>query len=245
MTAELKKKLAQWCAPAAGDGTYFRPFLCQEDLDKIDPSKVKIFLAGVNPATVFTVNDFRDAAEYVKVLSDYNAFMKIYKERRIKSGKPALSRTRTGIERFRDEVLKNEHTVVFETDINAYPAPSQEDLAELRKTNPSVFDRGRQVFIELFNFIKPQILVLYGEEAVKSFLEGAEKNGLLKEGAPKYNGIEDLEHRGEPAFTVAFAGGESCAVFACRHLMYYGKEGDSYGGFKETVLKHIKNYCKC
>jgi hypothetical protein len=239
MTTELKKKLMQWCAPVAGDDVYFRPFLCQEDPDKIDSSKVKIFLAGVNPATV--VKDFSDTGEYVKTLSDYNAFMNIYREQRIKSKKRELSPTRMGIESFRDKVLKNEHTVVFETDVNAYPTPSQKVLEELRKNNPSAFDRGRQVFLEVFNFIKPQILILYGAEAVEYFLGGAKKNGLLKEGAPKYNGIKDLEHRGGPAFTVAFAGGESCAVFACRHLVYYGKEGDTYEGFKKTVLKYIKS----
>jgi hypothetical protein len=240
MTTELKKKMMQWCAPAAGDGTYFRPFLCREDSGKIDPAKVRIFLAGVNPATVFTVKDFPDTGEYVKTLSDYDAFMKIYNERRIKSGDDKLSRTRTGIESFRDRVLKNEHTIVFETDVNAYPTPHQEDLEKLRKSSPSVFDRGRQVFIEVFNFIKPQMLILYGEEAVRSFLEGAEKNGLLKEGAPKQYRIQDLEDRREPAFTAVFAGGESCAVFACRHLVYYGKEGPSYEEFGKTVLKYIR-----
>lgn len=101
---------------------YLRPFLC-----KGNAKKAKVMLVGINPASPICPADI-GFKEYLELCNDYEKFMAFYKKRRHNSGKPDMSRTRTGIIAFVEWFKHHLWTDVIETDICAYPTASYKEV---------------------------------------------------------------------------------------------------------------------
>ncbi|MTI67143.1 MAG: hypothetical protein FH753_11180 [Firmicutes bacterium] len=51
--------------------------------------------------------------------------------------------------------------------------------------------------------------------------------------------IENLE-KVSPIISLNYNEENTCEVFVCRHFMYYGKKGNSFNDFKESILKYLQ-----
>jgi hypothetical protein len=230
------KELIEQCRPMPGDKdqVYFRPF------SGGDPEDAKIFLAGINPATVITKSDVK-FAEYRRMLlqPELKDFDELYKKIRETNGNTEESPTRVGIRSF-SEWLRNESgKEVLETDIVAYPTPSVDDL---RITETALVEKGIEIFIDLLKMKRPEILIVHGKDALSYLLCGIKDRIDMD---PKLNkkdissGIRTLEKKADPLFTINFSKGKKCKVFVCRHLQYYGHTGESYKDFKCYLKEKI------
>lgn len=76
-----REKFKTWCIPIQNNKVYYRPFICNGDLSKVD-----IFLAGINPATQIYLEEM-NMDSYVAMLLDYSRFMGFYKSSRLKNAR--------------------------------------------------------------------------------------------------------------------------------------------------------------
>lgn len=81
-------ELKRMCTLQDDSKAYYRPFICNGELTQVDT-----FLIGINPATPILQSEL-DIDEYVKLLLNYDEFIKYYKRQRVSKGKTELSRTR-------------------------------------------------------------------------------------------------------------------------------------------------------
>lgn len=130
--------IKQMCrAPEVGK-PYYRPFICNGDLSKVD-----IFFVGINPATpVFPVSIEID--KYVNLLLNYEEFMDYYKASRISQDKDEVSRNRIGMNSFFSWLSNYTNASILETDAIPYPTAN---LKELKKEPRFVIEKGKDIFI--------------------------------------------------------------------------------------------------
>jgi hypothetical protein len=235
--AELTRKLEKWCEQKENGKAYYRPFLCDGD-----PAKATIFLAGINPATAFYPKD-KTLKEYVELLGDYEAFMREYEKIRKARSDSRRSPTRAKMNKLIDFLKgKSGGQVVLETDVVAYPTEN----AKLLKSEPDhIKKRGREIFIEVLEYIKPKLLILYGKKAIEYLLSSLEERKALeykpeiKKSDLKQEKVADLELR-NPLFTIKFGNDQKCAVFVLRHFVAPGFGGESYEKFKKELARYIE-----
>jgi hypothetical protein len=53
-------------------------------------------------------------------------------------------------------------------------------------------------------------------------------------------GIVGFKKQAENEYIIKYKNGKSGIVFMIKHLMYYGKSGDSYSEIKNAILTRIK-----
>jgi hypothetical protein len=240
-----KRELEELCKPHGDDpDVYFRPMLCRGDYDKWP--EIRIMLAGINPATPITRGDINSEKSFVEKLTKYDNFRNLLKS---KYPGDKVSRTRLGIDSFL-EWLKNEtDSPVAETDVCAYPTPKEEDL---KTKSEGLKKRGKEVFYEVLTAYKPRLLIIYGNGAVKmlyQLLKDKSESGdgikNIKEpcginlNKPKIKAIEEKESFKTPMLTFFYSDSTTCAVFACRHFMYYGGSGTSYERFRKKIAEWL------
>lgn len=225
------QELTQMCEPISEDKAYYRPYLCKGEL-----SKAQIFLVGINPATPIYSTQV-SIGDYVEMILDYNKFE--YQYRQICNSKKGQksSRTRLGINSFVEWLAVNTESSVVETNVNAYPTPNQELL---NKESAEIKQKGYNIFYTLLTRIKPRILIFHSLAALTSFDDIIRSQGHK----PNMNidfdkGVRELEEE-SPFYKFAYDAEHEATVMACRHLMYYGKSGDSYSAFKEKILEVLK-----
>ncbi|EST52174.1 hypothetical protein T458_24465 [Brevibacillus panacihumi W25] len=208
---------------------YLRPFLC-----KTYPKEIGIFIVGINPATPIYPSDLA-YKDYISLLCDYNNFKKFYINKRLNQGKKGISRTRIGIDNLTSWIEYISKKQVIETNVTTYPTSSSR---ELKKINTEIISISQDLFIKTLKIFKPNILIIHGKEAFNSLL-----NLLLKKKISYYlmNKAEDInviENLGPVAYI--YLENHLIYVFAIRHLMYFGRTGNTFNGFKSIFYNFLQ-----
>jgi len=213
------------------DKAYYRPLICNGDLNKAD-----IFFVGTNPATPIYEKDL-DLNLYLELLLNYDKFIDFYKELRIKQGKSEFSRTRIGMNSFLNWLVQHTDSTIIETEAIPYPT---DKLKTLWKEPDKIIQKGKDIFVELVLRFSPKLVILHGKETVDQVVDSLVKREIEVDGLDNLNiSIEEMEKQA-PLFTITYPNGKRGVVVACRHFMYYGNKGDSFSGFRENVLKLIE-----
>lgn len=224
------KEFRELCKPPISDKAYYHPFLCDGNWDE-----ARTFLIGINPATPITKDDI-SFDEYIN--SFYNGtFYDIYNNNRKNSCKTKQSRTRLGINSFVNFLNDVTKKPVIETNVIPYPTANIEDLY---KEPDEVINRGKEIFLELLQAFKPQLLIFHGKTALEAAIDLLKQNGIVIEGnIDLEESIQEMELHPPLAKLIYFSSSEA-NIMACRHLMRYGKSGKSFEVFKKSISSLYK-----
>lgn len=205
---------------------YLRPYICNGN-----PYKAKICFVGTNPATPIYPEQI-NKEEYIKLYNDYAAFMKFYKENRVKNGKTAISRTRMGIISFAEWAERELGTYMIETDIFTYPT---KNIKELKKVDKKILSKSLQVFDNVIREFKPSVIILHGALTVETFRKLMDGNNVRYfSDNDKMDEIEKLNPYAEIELN-----GKTASILASKHFMYYGKTGNSFQNLKKNLKEML------
>ena len=210
---------------------YLRPYI-----SKRNPYDSKVFLVGINPATPITPIQL-NIKEYIELLKNYAEFMGFYSKSRESQNKSKISRTRMGINSLVNWIEQEFNTGVIETDIFTYPT---KNIKELNNINKNILNKSVEKFWEVLLEFKPDIVILYGSLALNEF----KKLVISKNKEIKYYSEEDkIEYIEEKCpYAKLNIGTKNVNIIACRHLMYYGNNGNSFKKLRENIKKIIEEH---
>lgn len=205
---------------------YLRPYISRRN-----PYNARVFLVGINPATPITSKQL-NIDEYIGLLKNYEEFMEFYSKSRESQNKSKISRTRMGINSLGNWIEQEFNTGVVETDIFTYPT---KNVKELNTIDKNILNKSIEKFWEVLLEFQPDIVILYGSLALNEF----KKLVIAKNKEIKYyseeDKIEDIEEK--CPYAKLNIGTKNINIIACRHLMYYGNNGNSF----KKLRKNIKN----
>ncbi|MBA3497095.1 MAG: hypothetical protein H0T86_08325 [Gemmatimonadales bacterium] len=205
-----RAELVRWSQiPEAAD-RYLRPFVCRGALARGGAA-----IVGTNPATAITP-DGVGFDEYMDLLLNLEEFTKFYRHLRIKRGKRATSPTRTGLNGMAKWLSTLGWNCVLDTNVSPYPTASKEDLDLV----PPKW-QSRWVVVEVVHAVKPRLLILHGEEALKHFAQTLAPQLMVRAQLPFTQLVEQFPRLGG----ITWEGGEVCEVFVCPHLRFFGHNG--------------------
>ena len=211
--------------------SYLRPYIL-----KRNPYDSKVFLVGINPATPITPIQL-NIDEYIGLLKNYEELMEFYSKSRESQNKSKISRTRMGINSLVNWIEQEFNTGVIETDIFTYPT---KNIKELNNINKNILNKSVEKFWEVLLEFKPDIVILYGSLALNEF----KKIVMSKNKKIKYYSEEDkIEYIEEKCpYAKLNIGTKNVNIIACRHLMYYGNNGNSFKKLRENIKKIIEEH---
>ncbi|TDQ33428.1 hypothetical protein [Aureibacillus halotolerans] len=211
---------------------YYRPFVSN------DPHrKHEVFLVGINPATPISETDL-SLSEYIQLLTNEDAFYGKYEELRRAQGKPAVSRTRGGINNFVKEIQIQSGKAVLETNAIPYPTPN---VKELKKTPRDVIEKAEAIFYRLLMEQTPNVLLVHGKMSLKCLVNALASHQLLDDSTIDLDQpLKTIEAKA-PFVEFTYPNGNKGAIFACRHFMYYGKTGESFADFRCNVIHYLND----
>ena len=210
---------------------YLRPYI-----SKRNPYNSKVFLVGINPATHITPMQL-NIDEYIGLLENYEEFMEFYSKSRESQNKSKISRTRMGINSLVNWIEQEFNTGVIETDIFTYPT---KNIKELNNIDKNILNKSIEKFWEVLLEFQPDIVILYGSLALNEF----KKLVISKNKEIKYYSEEDkIEYIEEKCpYAKLNIGTKNVNIIACRHLMYYGNNGNSFKKLRENIKKIIEEH---
>ena len=210
---------------------YLRPYI-----SKRNPYDSKVFLVGINPATHITPMQL-NIDEYIGLLENYEEFMEFYSKSRESQNKSKISRTRMGINSLVNWIEQEFNTGVIETDIFTYPT---RNIKELNNIDKNILNKSIEKFWEVLLEFQPDIVILYGSLALNEF----KKLVISKNREIKYYSEEDrIEYIEEKCpYAKLNIGTKNVNIIACRHLMYYGNNGNSFKKLRENIKKIIEEH---
>ena len=210
---------------------YLRPYI-----SKRNPYDSKVFLVGINPATLINPMQL-NIDEYIGLLKNYEEFMEFYSKSRESQNKSKISRTRMGINSLVNWIEQEFNTGVIETDIFTYPT---KNVKELNNIDKNILNKSIEKFWEVLLEFQPDIVILYGSLALNEF----KKIVMSKNKKIKYYSEEDkIEYIEEKCpYAKLNIGTKNINIIACRHLMYYGNNGNSFKKLRENIKKIIEEH---
>ena len=210
---------------------YLRPYI-----SKRNPYDSKVFLVGINPATPITPKQL-NIDEYIELLTNYKEFMNFYFNSRKQQNKSKISRTRMGINSLVNWIEEEFNVGVVETDIFTYPT---RNVKELNNIDKNILNKSVEKFWQVLLEFKPDIVILYGSLALNQFKKlVASKNKEIK----YYSEEEKIEFIEEKCpYAKLNIGTKNVNIIACRHLMYYGNNGNSFRKLRENIKKIIEEH---
>ena len=210
---------------------YLRPYI-----SKRNPYDSKVFLVGINPATLITPMQL-NIDEYIELLKNYEEFMEFYSKSRESQNKSKISRTRMGINSLVNWIEQEFNTGVIETDIFTYPT---RNIKELNNIDKNILNKSIEKFWEVLLEFQPKIVILYGSLALNEF----KKLVISKNKEIKYYSEEDkIEYIEEKCpYAKLNIGTKNVNIIACRHLMYYGNNGNSFKKLRENIKMIIEEH---
>ena len=210
---------------------YLRPYI-----SKRNPYDSKVFLVGINPATHITPMQL-NIDEYIGLLENYEEFMEFYSKSRESQNKSKISRTRMGINSLVNWIEQEFNTGVIETDIFTYPT---KNIKELNNIDKNILNKSIEKFWEVLLEFQPDIVILYGSLALNEF----KKLVISKNKEIKYYSEEDkIEYIEEKCpYAKLNIGTKDVNIIACRHLMYYGNNGNSFKKLRENIKMIIEEH---
>ena len=211
--------------------SYLRPYI-----SKRNPYNARVFLVGINPATPITPIQL-NIDEYIGLLKNYEKFMEFYSKSRESRNKSKISRTRMGINSLVNWIEQEFNTGVIETDIFTYPT---RNVKELNNIDKNILNKSIEKFWQVLVEFKPDIIILYGTLLLNEFKKlVASKNKGIK----YYSEEEKIEYIEEKCpYAKLNIGTKNIKVIACRHLMYYGNNGNSFKKLRENIKKIIEEH---
>lgn len=228
----LLTSLKEMAQPHESDAKrrYYRPFV-----SSCPDKKHDVFLIGINPATPIYEHEM-EHSEYVRLLTDYDAFYRKYEEIRLSRGKQGTSRTRLAIKSFVSEIQNQTGKAVLETNVIPYPTAN---VKELKQAPPAALAKAERIFYQLLMDQTPAVLLVHGKKSLNSLIGALASHQLLDDASFNLElKMKDIE-KTAPFLTFTYPTGEKGALFACRHFMYYGKTGGSFSEFKKSVIHHL------
>lgn len=215
----LEELTLDWVGNPKNGEPYYRPYLSQGNTNK-----ASIFILGINPATTIYKSEKYTKNEFARSLSHPEEF---YEKFYSYSGS---QKTRMGINSLVKKIYAETCCSVIETNINAYPTPEAKDLKnpELREQ----VSRGYEISKEVFEFFKPKLVIVHGKttlEYIKNFVTSVNID------------VDKIEHEMYPN---AIIKGHTVCLAPCRHLMLYGKVGNSFNSYTQNLIKYIKDNLK-
>ena len=210
---------------------YLRPYI-----SKRNPYDSKVFLVGINPATHITPMQL-NIDEYIGLLKNYEEFMEFYSMSRESQNKSKISRTRMGINSLVNWIEQEFNTGVIETDIFTYPT---KNVKELNNIDKNILNKSIEKFWQVLLEFQPDIVILYGSLALNEF----KKLVISKNEEIKYYSEEDkIEYIEEKCpYAKLNIGTKDVNIIACRHLMYYGNNGNSFKKLRENIKNIIEEH---
>ena len=175
--------------------------------------------------------------EYIGLLKNYEEFMEFYSKSRESQNKSKISRTRMGINSLVNWIEQEFNTGVIETDIFTYPT---KNVKELNNIDKNILNKSIEKFWEVLLEFQPDIVILYGSLALNEF----KKIVMSKNKKIKYYSEEDkIEYIEEKCpYAKLNIGTKNINIIACRHLMYYGNNGNSFKKLRENIKKIIEEH---
>ena len=177
-----------------------------------------------------TVNKSRNS------IINYETFMDFYLKSRKKQNKSEVSRTRMGINSLVDWIENECNTGVIETDIFTYPTKNVKELLAIDK---QILNKSIEKFWQVLLEFQPDTIILYGSltvDILKKLLK--DKNKQVEYFCKNEDGIEDIEKIFP--FARFNIDSKNINVIACRHLMYYGKNGNSFENLRQNIKKSLE-----
>ena len=210
---------------------YLRPYI-----SKRNPYDSKVFLVRINPATLITPMQL-NIDEYIGLLKNYEEFMEFYSKSRESQNKSKISRTRMGINSLVNWIEQEFNTGVIETDIFTYPT---KNVKELNNIDKNILNKSIEKFWQVLLEFQPDIVILYGSLALNEF----KKLVISKNEEIKYYSEEDkIEYIEEKCpYAKLNIGTKDVNIIACRHLMYYGNNGNSFKKLRENIKNIIEEH---
>ena len=125
-------------------------------------------------------------------------------------------------------------TGVIETDIFTYPT---RNIKELNNIDKNILNKSIEKFWQVLLEFQPDIVILYGSLALNEF----KKLVTSKNKEIKYYSEEDkIEYIEEKCpYAKLNIGTKNINIIACRHLMYYGNNGNSFKKLRENIKKRL------
>ena len=205
-------------------------------ISKRNPYDSKVFLVGINPATLITPMQL-NIDEYIGLLKNYEEFMEFYSKSRESQNKSKISRTRMGINSLVNWIEQEFNTGVIETDIFTYPT---KNVKESNNIDKNILNKSIEKFWQVLLEFQPDIVILYGSLALNEF----KKLVISKNEEIKYYSEEDkIEYIEEKCpYAKLNIGTKDVNIIACRHLMYYGNNGNSFKKLRENIKNIIEEH---
>lgn len=227
------EELKELCTPKDNNKAYYRPLICNGNLNKS-----YIFFVGTNPATPIYPRDL-SLDSYVNLLLNYDKFISFYKEHRVSQGKTEFSRTRIGMNSFLQWLSQNTDSPIVETEVIPYPT---DKLKALWKEPPYIIEEGKNIFIGLVLRFTPRLIILHGKETVEQAFDTFHRNGILLDKRVNLEQPIEILEKQMPICTLTYPNGKRGIVMACRHFMYYGSKGDSFKDFRSNLLSLLEKH---
>ena len=129
------------------------------------------------------------------------------------------------------------NTGVVETDIFTYPT---KNVKELNTIDKNILNKSIEKFWEVLLEFQPDIVILYGSLALNEF----KKLVISKNKEIIYYSEEDkIEYIEEKCpYAKLNIGIKNINIIVCRHLMYYGNNGNSFKKLRENIKKIIEEH---
>lgn len=216
------KKICQWIIDENSGEIAFRPFQVDGN-----PYKSNVFIVGVSPEQI-TKSDTFDIKIYVDSLVKNNLFEdtnELYKYG---------SREYKGMLNFVNWMKEQYTENVVITNVNSYLAESTQELKRMKRANDPLYIKGLLLFEEVVNEFVPNIIIIQGSKAFNDFLESFGHLLINKLSSIETDSVQQLEQQGVIA-ELPLLNGKNAKILVCRSMMYFGKEGASFGQFKETL----------
>jgi hypothetical protein len=223
----LKHSIRELCQPLLPGKAFFRPFILKGDIES-----VRTFLVGINPATPIFPSDELSLDKYVQLIGNYDLFLQFYSACRAQNQQTPLSRTRTGINNFIQWLSLHTNSSILETNVIPYPT---DDLKTLYAEPNGIRTRAKEIFLHLLLTLQPTLLIVHSKKAFMELILLLQANAITFQQEPTILlPIEELEHT-SPIASFQYTNGKICRIAVCRHLMYYGKKGDSFQLFRTKL----------
>jgi hypothetical protein len=222
--------LKELVKPFEKDQPYYRPFVCNGDQTNLD-----IFIVGINPATPIYEKDIK-IDEYVKLLMRYDDFYEEYQKIREEAGKTKISRTRIGTVSFVNELKRRTGKTIMETNVIPFPTAT---IKLLKEIPDHVIKHAQEIFYRVLTEYTPKVIIVHSKMSLKYLVNTLDENKLIHlDEIDWQQAIVAIENKA-PFIEFTYPDGKKGAIFACRHFMYYGKNGKSFEEFREKLIHYI------
>ena len=227
VSAGFLKKIERWIVEENSGEIRYLPFQTHGN-----PYKSKVMLVGANPEPLLQVDasDFQIVAE---TLVDSTLFSDLFRDEIAEA-----SREYKGLLNFASWVNRNLNEQVVLSSLNVLNLDNEE-LKQLRKEKDSLYLKGFEIFKEIVHEFEPEILVIQGSTAYKLFLEQFKMQLVDIQVDDIDASLQSLENSGVIA-KLRLDNGCNVNILVSRSMGNFGKEGKTFGDFKETLTSLLQ-----